>query len=393
MDPRIVGRLRCPVCAEPLTEAATGTARALRCPRRHSFDVARQGYVGLLAGRAPHAGDTAEMVAARADFLAAGHYDPVSAALAAAALAALGAAPVADEGQDGPAAGAPAATGRLADAPATGRPAADATGTGRPAADAPTPQALCSAPTGAAVTVGERCVCGCRAKGAHAVGRPGPRHAGPATPTGPATPAEPATPTGTGRALGAYPLVVDAGAGTGRHLATVLAALPDAVGLALDVSKPALRRAARAHPRAAAALADTWRRLPLADGSVAVLLDVFAPRNGAEFRRVLHPAGVLLVVTPAEDHLAELVDALGLLKVDPDKADRVAGSLADHFDQAAESVLRARLELTAPEVATLVGMGPSARHTDPAVLAARIAALPEPVGVTLAVRLGVYRPR
>ncbi|WP_353902529.1 putative RNA methyltransferase [Micromonospora harpali] len=377
MDPRIVGRLRCPVCAEPLTEAATGTARALRCPRRHSFDVARQGYVDLLAGRAPHAGDTAEMVAARADFLAAGHYDPVSAALAAAALAALGAAPVADEGQDGPAAGAPAATGRLADAPATGR----------PAADAPIPQALCSAPTGAAVTVGDRCVCGCRAKGAHAVGRPGPRHAGPATPT------EPATPTGTGRALGAYPLVVDAGAGTGRHLAAVLAALPDAVGLALDVSKPALRRAARAHPRAAAALADTWRRLPLADGSVAVLLDVFAPRNGAEFRRVLHPAGVLLVVTPAEDHLAELVDALGLLKVDPDKADRVAGSLADHFDQAAESVLRARLELTAPEVATLVGMGPSARHTDPAVLAARIAALPEPVGVTLAVRLGVYRPR
>ena len=45
----------------------------------------------------------------------------------------------------------------------------------------------------------------------------------------------------------------------------VLAALPDAVGLALDVSKPALRRAARAHPRAAAALADTWQRLPLAD--------------------------------------------------------------------------------------------------------------------------------
>ncbi|WP_435872973.1 putative RNA methyltransferase [Micromonospora haikouensis] len=290
---------------------------------------------------------------------------------------------MADEGQDGPAAGAPAATGRLADAPATGR----------PAADAPIPQALCSAPTGAAVTVGDRCVCGCRAKGAHAVGRPGPRHAGPATPTEPATPGGPATPTGTGRALGAYPLVVDAGAGTGRHLAAVLAALPDAVGLALDVSKPALRRAARAHPRAAAALADTWRRLPLADGSVAVLLDVFAPRNGAEFRRVLHPAGVLLVVTPAEDHLAELVDALGLLKVDPDKADRVAGSLADHFDQAAESVLRARLELTAPEVATLVGMGPSSRHTDPAVLAARIAALPEPVGVTLAVRLGVYRPR
>ncbi|WP_229399837.1 putative RNA methyltransferase [Micromonospora okii] len=299
MDPRIVDRLRCPVCAEPLAEATAGTARALRCPRRHSFDLARQGYVDLLAGRAPHSGDTAEMVAARADFLAAGHYDVVSAALADAATDALHA--------------------------------------------------------------------------AEAAGRP----PGPATAAGEA----------------AYPLVVDAGAGTGRHLAAVLAALPHAMGLALDVSKPALRRAAKAHPRAAAALADTWRRLPLADASVAVLLDVFAPRNGAEFRRVLRPDGALLVVTPAADHLAELVGALGLLRVDPDKADRVAGSLADHFAEVSATVLRARLELTGPEVSTLVGMGPSAWHTDPAALAARIAALPEPVPVTLAVRLGVHRPR
>ena len=43
MDHRIVDRLRCPVCAEPLAETTAGTARALRCPRRHSFDIARQG--------------------------------------------------------------------------------------------------------------------------------------------------------------------------------------------------------------------------------------------------------------------------------------------------------------------------------------------------------------
>ncbi|WP_091348361.1 putative RNA methyltransferase [Micromonospora rhizosphaerae] len=283
MDARILDRLRCPVCGETLAETTAGTARALRCPRRHSFDIARQGYVNLLAGRAPHAGDSAEMVAARADFLAAGHYDIIAAALAATAEAVV--------------------------------------------------------------------------------------------------------------PVGAYPLVVDAGAGTGRYLAAVLAALPDAVGLALDVSKPALRRAARAHPRAAAALADTWQRLPLADASTAVLLNVFAPRNGAEFRRVLDPAGALLVVTPAEDHLAELVDALDLLKVDPAKAERVAGSLATHFTEESATVHRARLALTGPEVATLVGMGPSAWHTDPARLAERITARPEPVPVTVAVRLSVHRPR
>lgn len=297
MDPRILARLRCPVCGEPLAEEAAGTARALRCPRRHSFDIARQGYVNLLAGRAPHTGDSAEMVAARADFLAAGHYAAVAAVLAAAAT----------------------------DVAATDVAAA----------------------------------------GGGAAG-------------GGAVP---------------YPLVVDAGAGTGWYLAAVLAALPDAAGLALDVSKPALRRAARAHPRAAAALADTWQRLPLADHSAAVLLNVFAPRNGPEFHRVLDPAGALLVVTPAEDHLAELVDALDLLRVDPAKADRVAGSLGGHFTAESSAVHRARLALTRTEVATLVGMGPSAWHTDPARLAERIAALPEPVAVTLAVRLGVHRPR
>ncbi|KXK60118.1 23S rRNA methyltransferase [Micromonospora rosaria] len=308
MDPHVVARLRCPVCADPLAEVDTGPARSLRCPRRHSFDVARQGYVNLLTGRAPHVGDTADMVAARTEFLAAGHYDPISAALADAARRAT------------------ATLGTTAAPRTTDTPRATAT----------------------------------------------PRTRGGGS---------------------AYPLVVDAGGGTGRHLAAVLAALPDAVGLTLDVAKPALRRAAKAHPRAAAALADTWQRLPLADASVAVLLNVFAPRNGAEFRRVLDPGGTLLVVTPADDHLTELVDTLGLLRVDPTKADRVAGSLAGHFAEVDATVLRSRLALTRAEVGTLVGMGPSAWHADPGRLAARIAALAEPVPVTLAVRLGVHRPR
>ncbi|CCH15957.1 putative RNA methyltransferase [Micromonospora lupini] len=339
MDPHILDRLRCPVCSDPLGQ--TTETRALRCPRRHSFDIARQGYVNLLTGRAPHVGDTAEMVAARADFQAAGHYDVISAALAAAATEAVT---------------------RL-------RPSA-ATSTTPATSTAPAPSTLCSASTDAPVSGPNHRVEVSRAKDTTAGVR-----------------AEPA-----GADVGAYPLVVDAGAGTGRYLGAVLAALPDAVGLALDVSKPALRRAARAHPRAAAALADTWQRLPLADGSTAVLLNVFAPRNGAEFHRVLDPAGTLLVVTPVEDHLTELVDALDLLRVDPDKADRVAASLDGRFTPVSSTVHRAELALTRPEVATLVGMGPSAWHTDPTALAGRLAALPEPVRVRVAVRLDAYRP-
>jgi 23S rRNA (guanine745-N1)-methyltransferase len=54
-------------------------------------------------------------------------------------------------------------------------------------------------------------------------------------------------------------LVVDVGAGTGHHLAAVLDALTAHHGVALDVAKAAARRAARAHPRAAAVVCDVWR--------------------------------------------------------------------------------------------------------------------------------------
>jgi 23S rRNA (guanine745-N1)-methyltransferase len=53
--------------------------RSYACPRGHSFDVARSGYVNLLQPqdrRSPHAGDSREAVAARQRFLAAGHEAP-----------------------------------------------------------------------------------------------------------------------------------------------------------------------------------------------------------------------------------------------------------------------------------------------------------------------------
>jgi 23S rRNA (guanine745-N1)-methyltransferase len=324
MNSDLSAYLRCPVCDGPLAAAAGHPPPALRCPRGHSFDLARQGYVHLAAGRVPHAGDSAAMIAAREEFLSAGHYDFISAALAEAAGQAAG-------GPGGP---------RHAEAAGPGGP--------RHVVDA-----------------------------GQAGGPGGPRHVVDAGQAG---------------GPGGPRLVVDAGAGTGRHLAAVLDALPTAVGLALDVSKPALRRAARAHPRAGAALCDTWGRLPLGDAGTTVLLNVFAPRNGPEFSRVLRPDGVLLVVTPEPDHLTELVEALRLLRVDPEKPARVAGSLGPEFAPAGEAVHRRVLRLTRPHLVALVGMGPSAWHTDPA-LADRLAALPEPTTVTAAVRLRRYHPR
>jgi 23S rRNA (guanine745-N1)-methyltransferase len=71
---------RCPVCAAPLASDPT----AYRCQSGHSFDIAREGYVNLLAGRAARhraGGDEPAMVRARRQVLDAGHFDVLRAAL------------------------------------------------------------------------------------------------------------------------------------------------------------------------------------------------------------------------------------------------------------------------------------------------------------------------
>jgi 23S rRNA (guanine745-N1)-methyltransferase len=280
----VVNYLACPHCGLGLAPAPDG--HALRCPTRHSFDIARQGYASLLPGDAhTGTGDTAAMVAARDAFLGAGHYAPIASALASAARTAVGASGASD------------------------------------------PAASC---------------------------------------------------------------VVDLGAGTGHYLAAVLDALPTAHGIALDISKFALRRAARAHPRAGAVVCDAWRPLPLRDGVADLVLNVFAPRNGPEIRRVLRPGGTLLVVSPTPRHLAELVSELGLLGVDGRKEERLAATLGPYLDSVGGSEHSFPMQLDHAAVRTVVGMGPSAWHTDQDALARRLAALPDPVPVTASVILSVF---
>lgn len=186
--------------------------------------------------------------------------------------------------------------------------------------------------------------------------------------------------------------VVDAGAGTGYHLGRTLDRLPGRAGIALDVSKFAVRRAAHAHARIGAVVTDVWRPLPVTDGVASVVLDVFAPRNAAEFRRVLVPDGVLVVVTPTARHLAELVPRLGLLTVDERKEERLAGTLGGHFTATESYEYEQALRLDRRDVVAVASMGPSAGHVPPDELDRRVAELDEPVAVTLSVRLTVYRP-
>ena len=77
--------LACPVCAEKLTRQDGIVGRGVvGCRAGHRFDIARQGYLTLLGpGSRTDTGDTADMVAARQEFLDVGHFRPLTEAIVA----------------------------------------------------------------------------------------------------------------------------------------------------------------------------------------------------------------------------------------------------------------------------------------------------------------------
>lgn len=181
--------------------------------------------------------------------------------------------------------------------------------------------------------------------------------------------------------------VLEVGAGTGYYLAAALDTVP-AIGIALDVAKPAARRGARAHPRAAAILADAWRGLPVRDGALRRVLSVFAPRNPSEVARALTTDGRFVVATPTPRHLAELIGPLAMVTVDPDKDRRLGEAMSGHFTPVERTLVEYSMKLTRADVGNVVAMGPSAHHPTP-----HLEAIPETLEVTASVQISTYQPK
>jgi 23S rRNA (guanine745-N1)-methyltransferase len=184
--------------------------------------------------------------------------------------------------------------------------------------------------------------------------------------------------------------ILDLGAGTGHHLAAVLDAFPPALGVAVDVSAPASRRAARAHPNLAGVRADTWARVPLGDGAADLALVVFAPRNGPELARVVGPDGTLLVATPAPNHLWELRE-YHTLSVHPDKAGELRRRLEPAFEELDVRSIEWTLPLTTAAATQVLRMGPTARHLKADALERLAASSPGLIRVTAAIELRTFR--
>ena len=186
--------------------------------------------------------------------------------------------------------------------------------------------------------------------------------------------------------------LLEVGAGTGYYLAHTLDSIAEARGVGLDISPHAAKHLAKCHPRVGAVVADVWERLPIQDESVDAISVVFAPRNPAEFQRVLAPGGQVIVLTPGAGHLDELREPLGILGVEEGKVERMYEQAEGFLEQAADPVdLSFPIELDKASVAAQVGMSPSARHISAGELAERMAALPPTLTVTARARLDRLR--
>lgn len=188
-------------------------------------------------------------------------------------------------------------------------------------------------------------------------------------------------------------IIADVGAGPGHYLAACLDRVPSRAGVAVDVSKHALRRAARCHPRAGAVGADAWHGLPLRDDAVALALSVFAPRDADELARVLAPSGALVIARPGPAHLRELVEPLGLVGIDSSKEQRLDAALGGAFERVDDVAWHASLGLQRDDAIALLEMGPCAFHAPAEGLVGQLADWSFPLETTADVRVSVRRLR
>jgi len=157
--------------------------------------------------------------------------------------------------------------------------------------------------------------------------------------------------------------VADLGCGTGYYSRRVRGAIPDADILLADRSPDAVRMALRDVPGATGVVLDIWRPLPVRDAVVDVILDVFAPRNAAEFARVLRPGGRAIVVVPTRAHVRELREAGAMIDIPAEKAASAADQLRPAgLELTSGRNIEYRIEMDAGLRRLIAGMGPSAHH-------------------------------
>ena len=157
--------------------------------------------------------------------------------------------------------------------------------------------------------------------------------------------------------------LVDAGCGEGYYterIADVLSAHPRTRVGAFDISKDAARRAAKRLGGAEVAVAGSYH-MPLADGSVDIVINTFSPLAAEETGRVLRCGGHFIMAIPAEEHLFGLKSAI----YDTPYKNTVESTELEGFALVGKKELKYEVKLdTGAKVRSLFMMTPYAYRTN-----------------------------
>lgn len=103
--------------------------------------------------------------------------------------------------------------------------------------------------------------------------------------------------------------LLDLGCGEGYYSGLLHQQLTPQQLHGIDISKAAIRFAAKHYPQAQFAVASAYQ-LPFAAGQFDAIIRIYAPSLLSELQRVLKVGGYLLTVTPAPEHLLQIKQAL-----------------------------------------------------------------------------------
>ena len=188
-----------------------------------------------------------------------------------------------------------------------------------------------------------------------------------------------------GLSRGARTLDIGSGEGSLLGALTVRFGL-DAAGV--ELSARAADLAARRHPGVLWLVANADRGLPVADGSLDLVLSITARRNPDECARVLAPGGHLVIAVPAPDDLSELREAaLGSAS----REDRVPKVIEEHaalFRQVGRCEARERRSFSVAQLEDLLIATYRGGRAGRLERAGRVAGLE----VTLSHEIAVFEP-
>ena len=160
--------------------------------------------------------------------------------------------------------------------------------------------------------------------------------------------------------------VLDIGCGEGFYSRKLQESHPEKTFYAFDISKDSVQIAAKSEPNWAV----NWfvgdlARLPIKDGSMDILLDIFSPANYGEFRRVLSKDGILIKVIPTKNHLKEIRQKVQDQLTNKDYSNQdIKEHFQEHFSIQSSQIASLTKPITAEQRQALLSMTPLLFHVD-----------------------------